>query len=724
VSFVNNAWVAREWNHAGQDTAAVSTSWYTVPAHADDWMITPAIFLPNKAILSWTAFASDPDFRDGYEVRISTAGPNINDFTTILFSTGAEQVVPTKRIVDLQAYAGMTIFLAFRNNSFNKNLLFIDNIKVELKPGYDASIFSAQQPSNYTLVPRSQRASFIPSVVLVNNGINTLNNLKIYCSISRNNTLIKIDSGHVFTLGSSLSASLSLSPFLPTDTGLYEIVYCTKISQTDENTSNDTIRYSFYQNDTVYARDDGTFTGKVSIGATSVEYGHTFQINHPAKATSATVFLHSPNVGATVRFRLYVFGNSPQGLVDSTFSYTTTLQDSINGKWLTLEFVNKVKMQQGRYLLAVLEQGGKKLNVGTSDQLITARSNWFRFSGNPFGRWASGDEYDSLLATQLYSKTMGIRLNVENACLIPPDFTLTVIPTCTNTGEVKANFASENPGPYLYLWSNGKSTKNINNLSPGTYTVTVTDNFMCRHIKSATVSVVPININIQVKDVSCKGGNNGEAKAICTGGNGNYTYKWNTIPIQNTQTAVGLKKGIYTVTVSDGSCTSTATAPVLEPETKMEVQVIEKIEPSSPQANDGKIAVTAINGQPPYQYLWSDSSVQPILSNIGPGRYCVTVTDERDCVAEICETIGTVDIKILNSITAKIYPNPVSDIIFVDISNDDITEFALFDITGKIILSRKLNGSSAISVEHASPGIYVAELKQKNYSIRKRIYVK
>ncbi|MFA9192747.1 SprB repeat-containing protein, partial [Flavobacterium sp. FZUC8N2.13] len=52
-------------------------------------------------------------------------------------------------------------------------------------------------------------------------------------------------------------------------------------------------------------------------------------------------------------------------------------------------------------------------------------------------------------------------------------------------------------------------------------------------------------------NVSCFGGNNGQATASATGGTAGYSYSWNTSPVQNTATATGLTAGTYTVTVTD-----------------------------------------------------------------------------------------------------------------------------------------------------------------------------
>ena len=73
------------------------------------------------------------NFPDGYELRISTTvqlPANVANYGTVLFSTPAENAFRTTRSVDLSAYAGQTIYLAYRNNSDWMNLLYIDNIRI------------------------------------------------------------------------------------------------------------------------------------------------------------------------------------------------------------------------------------------------------------------------------------------------------------------------------------------------------------------------------------------------------------------------------------------------------------------------------------------------------------------------------------------------------------------------------------------------------------------
>lgn len=118
---------------------AGSTSWYDPPGRSDDWMITSAIELPaeseisegSKILLTWFGVAYHPSFPDGYQVFVSTSGDTPADFTGApIFQIGAESSAGANRSVDLTAYLGQTIYVAFRNNSNDMYVLGIGDIKV------------------------------------------------------------------------------------------------------------------------------------------------------------------------------------------------------------------------------------------------------------------------------------------------------------------------------------------------------------------------------------------------------------------------------------------------------------------------------------------------------------------------------------------------------------------------------------------------------------------
>ncbi|MBL4657416.1 MAG: choice-of-anchor J domain-containing protein [Flavobacteriales bacterium] len=149
---------------------AQSTSWYAAPAQSDDWLITPAISIGATSTLSWDAVATDPGFPDGYEVRISTSAQTVAGClaNAALFTIAAEDTIWTAHSVDLAAagYTNQTIYIGFRNNSTDKNRLFLDNILVGIPSPLLASTFRSPfvlRPNfaqcNMTLTPSITAAS-------------------------------------------------------------------------------------------------------------------------------------------------------------------------------------------------------------------------------------------------------------------------------------------------------------------------------------------------------------------------------------------------------------------------------------------------------------------------------------------------------------------------------------------------------------------------------------
>lgn len=113
--------------------AVVSTSWFEPVGQADDWLISPPITVTDaNTFLSWEAYSPDANYRDGYKVMISTTDDSIAHFTTQALNVAAELTTWTKRSVKLTNYVGQTIYFAFRNNSTDKYLLYMDNIRVEV----------------------------------------------------------------------------------------------------------------------------------------------------------------------------------------------------------------------------------------------------------------------------------------------------------------------------------------------------------------------------------------------------------------------------------------------------------------------------------------------------------------------------------------------------------------------------------------------------------------
>lgn len=136
VDYVDSAWVVRQDEKFVAQQAAFSTSWYVPTGAADDWMVTPALSLPAAGVatctLSWRGVAYDVANRDGYEVRLFTTAPTAANLASsiVLSSVAQENTTWTARTLDLTAYKGQTIHVAWRNNSNDKFVLLIDDVAV------------------------------------------------------------------------------------------------------------------------------------------------------------------------------------------------------------------------------------------------------------------------------------------------------------------------------------------------------------------------------------------------------------------------------------------------------------------------------------------------------------------------------------------------------------------------------------------------------------------
>ncbi|MDZ4823257.1 MAG: choice-of-anchor J domain-containing protein [Flavobacteriales bacterium] len=132
---------------------AFSVSWYVGDeGPSDDWMVLPEISLGSNPYLSWLGLAitSSGDFRDQYQVFVSSSGSDIEDYILLspVFDTGAEGEldVPTQHEISLADFAGETVNVAFRNwtQPYNADLptgpgnggneLAIDNITLSEGP--------------------------------------------------------------------------------------------------------------------------------------------------------------------------------------------------------------------------------------------------------------------------------------------------------------------------------------------------------------------------------------------------------------------------------------------------------------------------------------------------------------------------------------------------------------------------------------------------------------
>ncbi len=121
--------------HSGIYVAS-AWSWNGNAMNSNTWMISPKFVLPTVAagdtlLLSWWELVS-ANYPDSYSVELSTTTNDVAAFTTNLRPLSQGAGTWTLRTVDLTAYAGQSIYVAFHHVDYDNNYLFIDDISMSV----------------------------------------------------------------------------------------------------------------------------------------------------------------------------------------------------------------------------------------------------------------------------------------------------------------------------------------------------------------------------------------------------------------------------------------------------------------------------------------------------------------------------------------------------------------------------------------------------------------
>ena len=213
-----------------------------------------------------------------------------------------------------------------------------------------------------------------------------------------------------------------------------------------------------------------------------------------------------------------------------------------------------------------------------------------------------------------------------------------------NDGTIAVD-VTEGLAPYTYSWSNGASTSSIDNLTAGTYAVTVTDANGCSHIESATITAPDdLRIEISTIEVDCMAGIMGTASTTISGGTAPYNYSWNDTNNQTGPNATNLMAGTYVVTVTDANgCSQTANAEVsVDTGFTLAIQTTDLLCMNN---STGSASVNITGGTAPFSYQWNDSANQttPQAAGLSAGTYTVSVIDANACMSTAMATIDAPD---------------------------------------------------------------------------------
>ncbi len=233
-------------------------------------------------------------------------------------------------------------------------------------------------------------------------------------------------------------------------------------------------------------------------------------------------------------------------------------------------------------------------NTGQIDFMVTEGTPPFMYSWEQLDGFTTGSGSIDLLGlntslpnllTGTYSITIedgfgNFNFIVKNV-IQPERLTVDLIPIDQNgfgvscpeatDGSITANVMGGNGG-FIYNWNNGASTPIIDQLSPGAYTILVTDNTGCTVIESEILDApIPVEVVADFLGPDCSGPSSGIIDITQTsGGTGVYQYALNGNNSTTELQFTNLSAGSYEVLATDeNGCSATTTGTLVAAEIPM-----------------------------------------------------------------------------------------------------------------------------------------------------------
>ena len=252
--------------------------------------------------------------------------------------------------------------------------------------------------------------------------------------------------------------------------------------------------------------------------------------------------------------------------------------------------------------------------------------------------WSNGESSNHI--TNLTSATYSVEITDANGCsgsasidlgqpqALNLNLTILNISCATNVGSANIQPAG-GVGPYTINWSSGESGFGVENLSPGNYTISISDQNACNISESFSISEgISLNIIAEATNISCAGAEDGSIETTILGGSGNYDISWSHGA--STSSVSGLSAGSYTINAIDSEgCIGSETYQITEPEA-LSVSVLKSDILCFGESN-GSAQASANGGSAPYLFEWSNGETTSEIVGLEQGNYSITIFDDNGC---------------------------------------------------------------------------------------------
>lgn len=356
----------------------------------------------------------------------------------------------------------------------------------------------------------------------------------------------------------------------------------------------------------------------------------------------------------------------------------------------------------------------------------------------PFSyQWDNGATTQSI--SDLNAGTYRVTVTDQGGCtgartttITHSDYTLDIDPNIgdpicgLNNGIIIAEIKGLSRPPLSYSWSTGATTKQISDLSPGTYSVTITDGAGCSGSSSVTLE------NVDEFSINSYGGDAGlsEGRYFPAG----ITIDWFFNPISVADQLI--IDSPHSSILNTGTVTNDTQAQCDEASCCSNYFLGDLVGQSIDLVvGNGVVSSSGIGGQ----FTTSVSgdytfNVNGAICASGTG-WTLTVSCSGNS-ARMAEEIGQIEELSYSSTSVKengklqdisVYPNPVTDELRIDKSKSGISSYnlKLINVDGKIIKEKSniTSNLEKIDVSNYPEGVYFMHIFSENMSLIKRIIV-
>jgi gliding motility-associated-like protein len=197
-----------------------------------------------------------------------------------------------------------------------------------------------------------------------------------------------------------------------------------------------------------------------------------------------------------------------------------------------------------------------------------------------------------------------------------------------NNGATNVTTSGGTTG-YVFNWSNGVTTEDLNTIVAGSYTLTVTDNNNCTATRNVVITQPNLlSTTISSNNILCNSASTGTVDLMVNGGTIPYNYNWSNAA--TTEDLSTLSAGGYSVTVTDANnCSATNSTTLTQPSALVVSET--HLDVLCNGAATGMIDITATGGTGNLSYNWSNGDNAQDISGVFAGNYTVTVSDANTC---------------------------------------------------------------------------------------------